>query len=270
MPTELGLLANLTDVLDLHRNSLSTTVPTELGQLVRLASSFVISSNQLYPLGSTLPTQLGKLERVEQWSLEDRTRASRKWDTLHIWDDIPTELGMATRATDLRLWNNELKGSVPTELGRLSELRMDEAGSRGFLASNFLGWTLPSELGNMVKAYSLPLYSNFFMSTLPSQLGRLSEAVYVNLRDNFMTGGLPTQLGGMRNVRASVKLPENLLSGSLPTQLGHMTKVRDTAVSWPCADGHAPMATRRWLCAARTASLLATGLPLPQRVACRR
>ena len=71
--------------LNLHRNKLTGTIPSELGNLTNLRG-LTLSQNQL--AGS-----------------------------------IPAELGSLTQLVELLLWNNELTGSIPSELGNLTNLQ---------------------------------------------------------------------------------------------------------------------------------------------------
>jgi len=69
---------------------------------------------------------------------------------------IPTELGMLSELRALILYWNELDGPIPTELGRLTNLEYLE------LTNNMLSGTIPTELGvlsNLSKSPSAILHS---------------------------------------------------------------------------------------------------------------
>jgi Leucine-rich repeat (LRR) protein len=88
---------------------------------------------------------------------------------LHLTGSVPTELGLLTELTDLQLGHNALHGPIPTELGR-SKLRR------------------------------LGLEFNALQGTLPSELGRLSELTVVALQANELTGSVPAEYSSWRNV----------------------------------------------------------------------
>ena len=62
MPTQLGRLRKLGVGLDLDKNSLTGSVPTELGSMSVLSGHAYLSFNEIT---STLPTQVCEDERVE-------------------------------------------------------------------------------------------------------------------------------------------------------------------------------------------------------------
>ena len=77
---------------------------------------------------------------------------------------IPGELGNLTNLTRLTLNNNSLSGSIPAELGNLSNLKYL------WLAVNSLTGSIPNELGNLTKLSELTLSNNDFTGTVPASL----------------------------------------------------------------------------------------------------
>ena len=65
---------------------------------------------------------------------------------------IPPELGQVTNLTWLDLSSNKLSGSIPPELGRLTNLTQLELG-----ANYDLSGTIPSELGELTNLESLSI-----------------------------------------------------------------------------------------------------------------
>ena len=68
LPTELGALDKVTQLVLYFQNYISGTVPTELGDLGRAAaqgSTSALAARYTRSLSGTLPTQLGRLTRVE-------------------------------------------------------------------------------------------------------------------------------------------------------------------------------------------------------------
>ena len=61
IPTELGNLVKMASYFQLNSNSFSTAVPTELGNLNKLHKSFELTQNKL---SSAVPTELGKLDAL--------------------------------------------------------------------------------------------------------------------------------------------------------------------------------------------------------------
>ena len=83
---------------------------------------------------------------------------------------IPSTLGKLSALTQLYLSNNNLSGEIPAELGNLSKLR------RLYLNNNNLSGPLPPELGNMSALQRLHLYNNALLEgPLPTSFVTLSD-----------------------------------------------------------------------------------------------
>jgi Leucine-rich repeat (LRR) protein len=131
---------------------------------------------------------------------------------------IPTELGNLSNLTRLSLSSNKLTGTIPTELGNLSNL------TRLSLSSNQLTGTIPTELGNLSNLTRLSLSSNQLTGTIPTELGNLSQLEYLRLSFNELTGTIPTELGNLSNL-TDLLLNDNELTGTIPTELGNLNKL---------------------------------------------
>ena len=93
---------------NLHINSTSGTVPTQLGLISHLMSLDL--GNQL---SGVLPTELGLLDQLRGLSL----------DANAISGTIPTQFGHLGQLKTLSLGSMALGGSIPSQLARLSQLR---------------------------------------------------------------------------------------------------------------------------------------------------
>ena len=63
MPTDLGLLTDLTE-LNLELNSITGTVPTQLGLCEKMVTHIALASNSIT---GTVPTQLGNLKKMTSY-----------------------------------------------------------------------------------------------------------------------------------------------------------------------------------------------------------
>eukprot|EP00814_Leptocylindrus_danicus_P009572 CAMPEP_0116033984 /NCGR_PEP_ID=MMETSP0321-20121206/19320_1 /TAXON_ID=163516 /ORGANISM="Leptocylindrus danicus var. danicus, Strain B650" /LENGTH=731 /DNA_ID=CAMNT_0003510175 /DNA_START=560 /DNA_END=2752 /DNA_ORIENTATION=+ len=95
---------------------------------------------------------------------------------------IPSEVALLTDLRGLELDSNHLTGTIPSEVGLLSSLQVL------ILDSNSLEGAIPSELGMLEKAWFVKLNENSFSGTFPDVLGDLSSLLYLYLNENEITG----------------------------------------------------------------------------------
>ena len=129
---------------------------------------------------------------------------------------IPAELGALDHLTYLRLTWNALSGTIPSELGNLDELMIL------YLGDNDLSGTIPSELGNLDELRILYLGDNDLSGTIPSELGNLDELRILYLGDNDLSGTIPSELGNIENLE-QLFLAQNQLRGCIPDALRSLT-----------------------------------------------
>jgi len=104
-------------------------------------------------------------------------------------DSHPTPNGSPFVGHVLSLPTRAVYGSIPTQLGVLSQLQHLD------LASNSLSGTLPSELGMLTRLEALHLAHNRLSGSVPSELGKLTALDSLQVFDNSLGGALPSQLG---------------------------------------------------------------------------
>jgi len=117
----------------------------------------------------------------------------------------------------LDLQSNQLSGSIPTSLGKLTELQQLD------LSSNQLSGSIPSSLGQLTQLGYLLLSNNQLSGPIPSFLGNLT--VYLDLSYNQLSGTIPSSLGKLPRL-GYVHLSNNQLSGPIPS-LGNFTVLLD-------------------------------------------
>ncbi len=131
---------------------------------------------------------------------------------------IPAEIGNLTELTELYLDHNQLSGSIPSELGDLIHLtRLD-------LWVNQLSGSIPAELGNLTNLQNLGLNYNQLTGSIPAELGNLTNLQQLYLNQNQLSGSIPSELGNLTNLQ-KLYLEHNQLSGSIPSELGNLTNL---------------------------------------------
>jgi len=148
----------------------------------------------------------------------------------HVWrialganqlsGSIPPELGNLSDLYKLDLNSNYLNGSIPPELGNLRNLE------ELWLYTNPLSGSIPLELGKLRNLIYLVLVHNQLSGSIPPELGNLSNLKYLSLYSNQLSGSIPPELGNLRNLQ-TLSLPYNQLSGSIPPELGNLSNLQE-------------------------------------------
>ena len=152
-----------------------------------------------------------------------------------------------TRVTMILLANNQLAGSIPSEIGNLSDLR------RLLLSFNQLSGALPSELGNLTKLEELILLLNQLSGSIPPEFGNLSSLQILNLHNNALSGAITPELGNLSNLK-ELRLGNNLLTGAIPSEIFNLSNlewlhlaINQLSGSIPAAIGNLSNLDQLWL-----------------------
>lgn len=258
LPTGLGQLAALTR-LQVGDNALSGRLPVSLSS-APLRELGYANTELCVPVEGWFRNWLTGLPRHEGTSAEcprlsDREilvalyeatggpdwRDNDHWLTdapLGDWHGVRTDGNGRVVELDLRL--NGLAGSIPADLGGLSELetliffRNTLTGPipQSFsglakaklvvLAGNRLSGPIPPALGGMTSLKQFHSYGNA-LTSIPPELGQLDSLEVVNLSSNRLTS-IPPELGRLPNLR-SLGLNFNRLT-SIPPELGNLPELR--------------------------------------------
>ena len=132
---------------------------------------------------------------------------------------IPSELGSLTNLRWLNLENSQLSGAIPPELGSLTNLE------HLALWSNELTGEIPAELGSLTNLQSLGLGGNRLTGEIPAELGRLSNLEGLYLANTELSGPIPAELGSLVNLQW-LELQSNRLTGRIPAELGGLVNLR--------------------------------------------
>lgn len=146
---------------------------------------------------------------------------------------LPSEIGDLTALRGMILGSNELKGGLPAELGNLTELEAL------ILRDNDFSGSIPVELGNLTKLFELNLGINGLTGSIPTELGALTMLETLNLNSNDVTGEIPTNLSGLTNL-IELGLGSNNLSGPIPDELSALVNLERLDFSQNDLSGQIP------------------------------
>ena len=192
-------------------------MPPEVGFLTSLKEIRLPRNNITASLSSMLPQQLANLSNLTVINLGFNT----------IYGTIPSELGFLTNLEYFYLHSNKvISGTLVTELGRLTRLkRLD-------ISKNALTGTFPAELSQLTNLEWLYANDNVFDGTVDSfGLNRLNNLQFLSLHTNELSGSLPPELSWTLPNLTQLDIHTNIMSGSLPTELAQMTSLRWLDVS---------------------------------------
>ena len=114
------------------------------------------------------------------------------------------------RIVILNLFDNNLSGSIPMELGQL--MYLEELN----LGSNQISGEIPATLGQLSNLVVMDLGNNDLSGEIPAELGRLAQLEILALDENELTGVPPSELGNLANLREIFLEDNGSMSGPLP------------------------------------------------------
>ena len=138
------------------------------------------------------------------------------------WFGVATESRGRVRV--LELSENRLSGSIPPELGDLSDLRTLQ------LQVNSLSGHIPPALGSLSALVYLNLSGNELTGEIPSELAGLSTLGALHLTSNYLTGSIPRELATVPGL-VQLALGHNRLNGQIPAELSQLTHLELLALN---------------------------------------
>ena len=248
IPSELSRLS--LDKLDLSNNHLVASddelinflylSDPDWAETQNLTADTVCGDVASTPVPGTNCTEVTEIPQIECEALVALYNSTdgENWD-FETWGLEGTEIWMRTNTpckwgfvscseghiTGLFLEEVQLNGSIPLELGNLSQLNWLD------LSFNQLTGFIPSELGNLSMLTYLNLSDNLELSDpIPSELGSLNQLKTLNLSWNSLTGSIPNELGNLSQLKL-LDLSVNELSGPIPPELGNLSQLTELDLS---------------------------------------
>ncbi|WP_166404777.1 leucine-rich repeat domain-containing protein [Desulfonema ishimotonii] len=131
------------------------------------------------------------------------------------WNGVTVENG---HVTNISLFNNNLVGTIPAEIGNFSDLKLL------WLAENQLTGEIPAEIGNLTNLETLWLATNSLSGSVPAEIGNLTNLKSLMLHTNKLTGSLPESMGNLSSLE-EMMIQGNLFDGCLPETLKNLASL---------------------------------------------
>jgi len=199
--------------LSLYENTLSGTLPTQIGLLTSLSGYLSLGFNTI---SGTLPTQLALLTNLRALYLGSNKLLS---------GTIPHHLlgGPKSSRRAIYLDGNRLSGTLPPTAARFGAGGTGDAPAQLVLSRNQLSGTLPNEgsAADWAGASLLFASHNRLSGTLPPQLSRATALNSLALSANRISGSLPPQYAALTSLRELLTYG-NALSGTVPLALSEL------------------------------------------------
>ncbi|KAB2041273.1 hypothetical protein ES319_D02G136800v1 [Gossypium barbadense] len=238
IPIEIGNLTSLKWLI-LYDNQLSGGIPSTIGKLKNLE---MIRAGGNKKLEGPLPPAIGNYTNLVMLGVAETSILSffpltlgllKKLQTIAIYTaylsgQIPPDIGDRTglqniyfslgnlrNLKNLLLWQNNLVGIIPLELGNCNKLS---------LSVNQISGEIPSTLGNCRQMTHIELDNNQITGAIPGELGNLTNLTILFLWQNKLEGNIPDSISNCYNLEA-VDLSQNSLTGPIPTGIFQLKKL---------------------------------------------
>ncbi len=132
---------------------------------------------------------------------------------------IPSEIGNLTNLSNLDLSQNQLSGSIPIEIYNLINL------TELNLSLNYqINDSISADIGNLTNLRYLYLHVNQLIGSIPTEIGNLGNLIVLYLFSNQLNGSIPTEIGNLTNL-VNLSLSSNQFTGSIPSEIGNLTNL---------------------------------------------
>ena len=161
----------------------------------------------------------GTPERVTQLRLHGQNaNPERGLSEAKLNGTIPPELGRLSELQVLYLHRNNLTGEVSGALNSLSKLRLLYLYDNGLTG-------ISDELGpGMTELRRLFAQRNAMVGEIPAGLGSMTNLDWLTLYSNQLTGEIPAELGGLTGLKR-LYVHENGLTGEIPRELAGVSSL---------------------------------------------
>ena len=205
-----GTIRVTINVTDMHPSCASAIGNGANTGLANDCEALLDSRDTLEGTGATRPLNWATHTRIANWYGVVLSDTPRRVIQLRLHGQNGNDNGREEK---------KLKGTIPAELGRLSELE------KLYFHRNELTGQIPGALNNLSKLQQLYLYDNE-LTAISGELGSgMAELRRLFAHRNSIAGSIPSGLGDMPRLDW-LRLDRNRLTGAIPSQLGNLSTLR--------------------------------------------
>lgn len=136
---------------------------------------------------------------------------------------------------NILLPGNGLKGTIPEEIGNLSELTILD------LSKNNLEGEIPKSIGNLTKATFIKLSDNRLSGGIPKEIGNLTSLVEFNIANyTFSAEGGTVEIDPETGEVIGGSMAQNSISGPIPIELCKLPNLSTLSMSGNKLSGEIP------------------------------
>lgn len=128
--------------------------------------------------------------------------------------------------TELRLNENNLKGTIPEEFGQFVMLK-----SADFSNNSRLSGSIPTTIGLLTNLESFAVTESGMSGTIPIEIGELTLLKTLSLGGNMLAGLLPDTVG-LLSLLEHLLLNNNALGGTIPTTVSRLKNLIEVDFSF--------------------------------------
>ena len=163
---------------------------------------------------------------AESWRRKNNWLSDRP---LGSWDGV--EMAADGSVVALDLCDNDLAGTIPSEIGELHRLT-----SLRICANRSLSGPIPETIGQLTGLTSLYLAGNNLSGPIPETIGHLEELSRLDLSGNALSDRIPDEIGGLQKLE-TLDLSFNELQGGIPPSIGRLDSLTSIRLGWNVLTG---------------------------------
>jgi hypothetical protein len=147
----------------------------------------------------------------------------------NLYGYIPSDLGLLSYLEHFDISSNQMFGSIPESMGLLTSLLSINMLRSYDLANSplFLNGTIPNAVGNWSKLISFDITGNNFTSTLPKSMSNWNKTIEIlEIASNDLSGTIPSFITSWTNL-IDFNCENNMyMNGTIPNSIGNLRNLQ--------------------------------------------